>query len=124
MKEILKYIISLSLLFISINLIGQSEALKIAHSLKDKSTPINIEVEQEGMYEVLVLSPNAEIQSRPIKMQSFKKGQMIQFNINSKYWASGQYRILVRNDEGRTVTTRRLIVDLSEKQKMVLSNPR
>lgn len=123
MKEILKHIISLCLLCISINLVGQSEALTVAHSLKDKSTAINIEVEQEGSYEVLILSPNAEIQSRPVKMQGFKKGQLIEFNINSKYWKSGLYRILVRNEEGRIVKTKQFNVDLSEKQKMSINKP-
>jgi len=124
MKEILKHIVTICLLFISINLIGQSEALTVDHSLTDKSTAVNIEVEQEGNYEVLILSPNAEIQSRPIKMQAFKKGQLIEFNVNSKYWRSGSYRILVRNEEGRIVKTKQFIVNLSESQKMSINRPK
>lgn len=123
MKEIIKHIISLCLILVSFNLIGQSEAITVAHSLKDQSTAMSITVEEEGSYEVLVLSPNGEVQSRPVKLQQFKAGQLIQFDLNSKYWKSGQYHVMVRNDEQRVVTTRRLIVDLSESQKLRLKKP-
>ena len=119
-----KHILILCFLVISCQLIGQkTQSLKVAHSLTDKTSAIDIKVEAEGTYDVLILSPNGEIQSRPIHKQQYKAGQLINLSVNSKYWRSGQYQIIVQNDEGQIVNSRSLIVDLSNKEKERIRGP-
>ena len=89
---------------------------KIDHTVKDNFVDFNIPVEQQGLYSVVIISPNGEIMSWPIKDKKYSKGQTLELTLNSKYWTSGSYRVQIMS-EGREVDTYSLQVGLSARRK-------
>jgi len=79
---------------------------KTAFSLKENVHPYQYKVLETGVYEVSVISPTGELLSKPVKSKNFEQGATINFEINSKYWKAGIYKILIEQQAGEKTVFR------------------
>jgi len=70
-------------------------------SLKENIHHYNHEVLEDGLYDVMIISPDGSLQSKPVKQQTFVKDENIKFSVNSKYWKAGMYKIIVEKEDGK-----------------------
>jgi len=91
-------------------------ATKAKYSKVDNIEQFNFKAKKEATYNVLVLSPSADIVSKPIQNKTLSLGEELIFNINSKYWKPGTYRIFIQID-GVTVEQRKLIIQRQRKKR-------
>jgi len=84
-------------------------ATKTKYSLTNNIEQFNFKAKKAAIYNVLVLSPIADIVSKPVNNKQLNIGEELNFNINTKYWKPGTYRILIQID-GLTVQQRKLII--------------
>lgn len=84
-------------------------ATKVKYSLTNNIEQFNFKAKKAAIYNVLVLSPIADIISKPVNKKQLNIGEELNFNINTKYWKPGTYRILIQID-GNTIEQRKLII--------------
>jgi len=85
----------------------KSKFKRTAFTLKENIHQYSHKVLEDGLYDVMVISPDGSFLSKPINQQQFVKNESIDFSVNSKYWKAGVYKIIVEK-EGDKATVYRL----------------
>jgi len=86
-----------------------SIAKKAKYSLTDNLEHFNFKAKKAADYDVVVLSPVANIISRPVKNKKLEANEELNFTLNTKYWKPGTYRIFIQIDS-ITVEQRKLLI--------------
>jgi len=91
-------------LFFTNSSVAQSSNNKkqTSFSTKDKVQHYQVQIENDGNYEVVVIDPKGQTIARPIESTKQMKGSTINFEVNSKFWTPGLYTILTKSKEGVT----------------------
>jgi len=84
-------------------------ASKTKYSLKDNINHFTYKAKKAALYDVIVLSPVADIKSRPVKSKALSADEKLDFSINTKSWKPGTYRIFIQTD-GETVEQQKLTI--------------
>jgi len=84
----------------------KSQYKKTAFSLEENTHQYTHKILEDGLYEVMVISPDGSLLSKPIKQQQFDKDENIDFSVNSKYWKAGVYKIIVEKEGGKATIYR------------------
>jgi len=82
---------------------------KAKFSLTDNVEHFTFRAKKAAIYNILVLSPIADIISKPIKNKPLKAEEELKFSINTKYWKPGTYRIFIQID-GVTIEQRKIFI--------------
>jgi len=77
-----------------------SKKAKTSFSTVDLINHYQVEIDEDGDYEVIVIDPRGQIIARPVETSRKMKGTSINFQVNSKYWKPGQYTILTQSKNG------------------------
>lgn len=113
MKNILFVFISICFFCLSVN--AQTQKIRsLDHTVKDNALEYKIPVQADGAHSVVIINPQGETLSWPVKDKVFKKGQTIDFTLNSKYWSSGTYRIQIMH-ENKSVDMYAINVGLTQR---------
>lgn len=81
----------------------KSKFKRTAFSLNENIHPYSHKVLEEGLYEVMVISPDGSLLSKPVKQQQFAKNDQIEFSVNSKFWKAGLYKVIIEKEGGKTI---------------------
>lgn len=91
-------------------------ATKAKYSLTNNIEQFNFKAKKTAVYNVLVLSPVADIVSKPVNNKKLAIDEELNFNINTKYWKPGTYRIFIQID-GVTIQQRKLIIQRERRRR-------
>lgn len=83
-----------------------SKTTKLEYSIKKQVKSYSLPVEKEGTYSIVIRDPRGKTISMPINKKSFYRGSSIDFEVNTKFWDSGKYLIIMENENGKTMDVR------------------
>lgn len=116
MVQYIKYVFLGMMLLCCLPSIGQQKQADLsdnknkfkrtAFSLNENVHPYTHKVLADGLYEVMVISPDGSLLSKPVKQQPFAKNDRIEFSVNSKFWKAGVYKIIVEKEGGKAIVYR------------------
>jgi len=96
----------------------KSKFKRTAFSLNENTHQYSHEVLEDGLYGVMVISPDGSLLSKPVKQQQFAKNESIKFSVNSKYWKAGVYKIIVEKEGGKAAVYRlKIASDIDPKRR-------
>lgn len=87
-----------------------SKTTKLDYSIKKQSKAYSIPVELDGTYSIVIRDPGGKTISKPVNNKPFYKGSSINFEVNTKFWKSGKYMILLENENSSPIDVRYITI--------------
>jgi len=70
----------------------------------------SIPVAVEGTYSIVIRDPGGKTISKPVNRKTFYKGSTVDFEVNTKFWTSGKYLIVLENELGKPMDVRYIVI--------------
>ena len=83
-----------------------SKTTNFEYSVKKQAKSFSIPVEKNGTYSIVIRDPGGKTISKPINKKSYYKGSTVDFEVNTKFWDSGKYMIILEDENNNPMDVR------------------